>query len=133
MKTDKILELIDNSDLNRLQKNASKAFIMRAEEDNKIIEEDRLLIEQVANEKRLSQIILSTDEVKIYTVYGKNEWDIKYPFRSIYLDKDKVWRRTSTVSSTLDIAFLAYLERKYLSENSRFTDFALKMLEIDVE
>lgn len=133
MKTDKILELIDNSDLNQLQKNVSKAFIMRAEEDNKIIEEDRLLIEQVANEKRLSQIILSTDEVKIYTVYGKDEWDIKYPFRSIYLDKDKVWRKLSTVSPTLDIAFLVYLERKYLSENSRFTDFALKMLEIEVE
>jgi len=45
----------------------------------------------------------------------------------------KKWQRVNTVSPTLDTAFLCYLESKYLDANSRFTDFALKMLEIKIE
>ena len=49
-----------------------------------------------------------------------------------YFDGKK-WQRVNTVSPSLDVAFLCYLESKYLDANSRFTDFALKMLEIKIE
>jgi hypothetical protein len=48
-------------------------FIDRAKDEQERKREDRQLIEQVANEKKLSEVILSTDEVKIYTVSGKDE------------------------------------------------------------
>lgn len=130
MTTDKIKEVINNSELSQLQKNVMKGFIERAKEEQEMKREDRQLIEQVANEKKLSEVILSTDEVKIYTVSGKDEWDIKYPFRSIYLSKKGTWERTNTISPTLDWAFLVYLQYKYLGLNSQFVDFAVKMLEI---
>ena len=105
-------------------------FIDRAKYEQERKSEDRKLIEQVANEKKLSEVILSTDEVKIYTVIGKSEWDILYPFRSIYLNKKGNWERINTVSPNFDLAFLTYLQYKYIGSNSQFVDFAMKMLEI---
>lgn len=130
---EKLKHLISNSDLSELQKLSLTGFIERAKEDNKKNQEDRQLIEQVANVKNLSEVILSTDEVKIYTVRGKDEWDIECPFRSIYLDKKGTWSRSCTVSPTFDIAFLVYLQNKYIGENSDFADFAMKMLDIKIE
>lgn len=133
MNTDKIKELINSSDLNQLQKNVTNGFIDRA--NNYEIERqlDRDLIEKVAKETKLKSVILSTEDVKIYTVYGKDEWSIKYPFRSIYLNKDGKWVRCNAVAPNLDTAFIIYLEQKYLGMNSRFSDFALKMLEIKID
>lgn len=133
MNTDKIKELVNDSDLVTFQKNRMIGFINKAETDELKKQEDRNLIEQISREQKLSQIILSTDEVKIYTVFGKDEWDIKYPFRSIYVDKKGIWRRCNTVSPTLDTAYLTYLQYKYLALNSQFVDFAIKMLEIKIE
>ena len=95
---------------------------------------DRELISQVAKEDKdkLLEVVLSTDEVKVYTVSGKDEWDIKYPFRSIYAEKG-TWKRSSTVSPTFDIALIVYLQNKYLGLNSQFVEFAMKMLEISLE
>jgi len=131
MITEKIKELILNSTENQIQKNFMVGFISRAEEAQRIKNEDRQLIEQVANENNLSEVILSTDEVKIYTVRGKEEWDIKYPFRCIYLHESNTWKRATTVSPSLELAFLVYLEKKHLGDNSQFVDFAMKMLEIN--
>lgn len=133
MTTDKIKELINNSEIPTIQKNSLNGFIDRAKEQQEEKRQDRELIEKVAYEKKLSEVVLSTDEVKIYTVSGKDEWDIKYPFRSIYLSKKGTWERTNTVSPTFDLAFLVYLQHKYLGLNSQFTDFAMKMLEIPNE
>lgn len=133
MTTEKIKEFVNNSELPQLQKNVMNGFIDRAKDEQERKREDRQLIEQVANEKKLSEVILSTEEVKIYTVSGKDEWDIKYPFRSIYVGKKGTWERTNTVSPTFDLAFLVYLQYKYLGLNSQFVDFAMKMLEIPNE
>lgn len=130
MKTEKIKEFVNNSELPQLQRNVMNGFIDRAKEEQERKREDRQLIEQVANEKKLSKVVLSTDEVKIYTVSGKDEWDIKYPFRSIYVGKKGTWERTGTVSPNLDLAYLVYLQYKHLGLNSQFVDFAMKMLEI---
>lgn len=129
MITEKIKELVNNSDLLQIQKSMMNGFIDRAKDEQEREREDRQLIEQVANEKKLSEVILSTDEVKIYTVRGKDE----YPFRSIYLGKKGTWERTNTVSPNLDLAYLVYLQYKHLSLNSQFVDFAMKMLEIPNE
>ena len=130
MNTEKIKEFVSNSELPQLQKNVMYGFIDRAKYEQERKSEDRKLIEQVANEKKLSEVILSTDEVKIYTVIGKSEWDILYPFRSIYLNKKGNWERVNTVSPNFDLAFLTYLQYKCLGSNSQFVDFAMKMLEI---
>ena len=133
MNTEKLKEVIENSDMVRLQKIVAKAFISRAEQYENKKEEDRLLIEQVANENKLSEVIVSTDEVKIYTISSSDEWDVKYPFRIIYLNKKGVWERIYTVSPNLDLAYLSYLEYKHLGLNSQFVQFAMKMLEIPNE
>lgn len=131
MNTDKVKDLINNSDMTPTLKSISIGFIERANQKQQQHSEDRALIEQVANEKKLSEIILSNDEVKIYTVYGKDDWDINYPYRSIFLNSKSVWERTNMVSKNLDQAYLVYLEKKHLGNNSQFVDFAIKMLEIN--
>jgi hypothetical protein len=133
MNTDKIKELVGNSELPQIQKNMLIGFINRANEEQEKKTEDREFIEEIAKEKKISEIILSTDEVMIYTVYGKEDWDIKYPYRSIYKNSKGVWERSNTVSPSLDTAYLVYLEKKHLGLNSQFVDFALKMLEIKLE
>lgn len=130
MNTEKIIELVDNSEFPQIQKNLMKGFIDRAKEEKEEKQKDRQLIEQVANEKKLAEIVLSTDEVKIYTVIVKDEWEAKYPFRSIYVDENGNWRRTHIISPTFDVAFLVYLQYKHLGDNSQFADFAMKMLGI---
>ena len=133
METEKIKEFVNNSELPQLQKNVMNGFIDRAKKEQQRKNEDRQLIEQVANEKKLSEIVLSTDEVMIYTVRGKRESDINYPFRIIYISKKGIWERIAIASPTFDLAFLIYLQYKYLGVNSQFADFAIKMLEISNE
>lgn len=133
MTTKKIKEFVNNSELPQLQKNLMNGFIDRAKDEQERKREDRQLIEQVANEKKLFEVVLSTDEVKIYTVSGKDELDIKYPFRSIYIGKKGAWERSNAVSPNLDLAYLVYLQYKHLGLNSQFVDFAMKMLEIPNE
>lgn len=133
MNTEKIIELINSSDLNKMQKNVTIGFINRAGEEQIKKSSDRELIEKLDKGKNITEIILSTDEVKIYKVTGKDEWDIKYPYRSIFVNKSGEWRRITTVSPTLDTAYLVYLQNKHLQINSQFVDFAIKMLEIKLE
>ena len=85
--------------------------------------------------KNLDEVVLSNDDVKIYTVRPKekDDWDTKYPYKSIFKNKKGKWERSCIVSPSLDTAYLAYLESKYLGNNSKFTDFAIKMLEIKIE
>ncbi len=128
--TKKLIDHINNTELLQLQKNVLIGLIKQAEERQEKLRADRELIAKIANEKKLSEILLSNDEVKIYSVYGKDEWDVKYPVRSIFLNKKGVWERSGTVSPNFDVAFLIYLENKHLGANSKFVDFALKMLEI---
>jgi len=130
--SERLKELVNNSEFSQIQKNMMIGFISRANEDQEKKSNDRKLIEEIANEKRFSEVIISTDEIKIYTVSGHGEWEIKYPFRSIYLDKNGVWSRTNTVSPNLDIAYLIVLQCKHLGLNSEFVGFAMKMLEMPV-
>ncbi len=130
MFTEKLKELVANSDLPQMQKNIIQGFVHRAESSELKQDSDRKLIELIANEKKLCEVVLSTDDVKIYTIIGRDDWDVKYPYRSIVMNKDGKWDRVCTVSPTLDTAILVYLNHKHLGLNSQFVDFALKMLEI---
>lgn len=126
----KLEQLIKDSDWSERDKLINLGFISRAKEYETEKGKDRDFIEETASIKNLGEVVLSTEEVKIYTIRGNKEWDIKYPFRSIYLKDDK-WLRSHVVSPSLDVAFLVYLGEKYQGGNSQFTDFALKMLEIE--
>lgn len=133
MVTDKLIQLINDNYPNQLQKNMMIGFVERAEESQDKYREDRKLIEETANEKYLSEILLSTDDVKIYTIHPRrkdDEWDTKYPYRSIFLNGKGNWERVNTVSPTFDVAFLVYLQYKQLGQNSQFVEFAAKMLDI---
>lgn len=124
MKTDKLIELIDNSELMPAQKMFFKGLIQRSDERIK----EREFIQQISNEKYINEVHVSTDDVKIYDIQKKIYADA--PYRFIYRDKDGKWRNGYSLSPSIDIAYLAYLELKYLGDNSRFTQFAMKMLEI---
>jgi len=132
--TDKLEELVNDSDLTLMQKNMTKGFIFRAKEDEEEKSKDRDLIKEVYSKENPFDIILSTEEVKVFKIYNsKDEWDVKYPFRSIFLNEKGKWERVNIVSPTLDTAFLCYLGQKYQGGNSQFADFAMKMLEIKIE
>lgn len=135
MNTEKLKELITNSDSSQAYKNIIIGFIDRATENDSLKREDRKLIEEVGSVKHLDEVVLSNDDVKIYTVYpkGKDDWETKYPYRSIFKNKNGKWERSNTVSPSLDTAYIVYLENKYLGYNSRFSEFAIKMLEIKIE
>lgn len=134
MDLSKIKDAINSIDCNQMQKNVMKGFIDRASEDHNERIKDRTLIEDVAREKKLLEVIVSNDDVKIYTVSGKEEWDVKYPYRSIFKDhKSGKWLTSNTVSPNLEVAYLVYLEKKYLGFNSQFVPFAAKMLEITID
>ena len=128
----KLEQLIQDSDWSERDKLNNLGYISRAKDYETEKRKDRDSIEETANIKNLGEVVLSTEEVKIYTTRGNEEWDVKYPFRSIYL-KDGKWIRSHVVSPSLDVAFLVYLGEKYQGGNSQFTDFALKMLEIKIE
>jgi hypothetical protein len=131
----KLEDLINSSDMSQLHKNVSLGFVARAKENEEGRRKIRDLVEEIANEKNLDEIILSTEEVIIYTIRPRikgDEWDMKYPFRSIYFNGEK-WCRVHIVSSSLDEAMLTYLGEKYQGGNSQFAGFALKMLEIKTE
>lgn len=130
MMIDKIKELIDKSNLNRLQKSVAKGIVDRANEYEETEIKNRNLIEQVSGEK-VSEIVLSTDWVKIYTVRGRDDFDRKNPFRSIFLSEDG-WKRNPEVSPDLNSAYLSYLGNKHLGPNNQFSIFGMKMLGINL-
>lgn len=135
MNTEKLKELITNSDSNQLQKNIMIGFIDRANELESLRREDRKLIELIASEKYIDEVVISNEDVRIYKIKNndKESWGYKYPYRSIVKDKNGIWRRSVTASPTLDLAYLVYLENKYLGLNSKFHEFAIKMLDIKIE
>ena len=131
MNGEKIIELINQSELPPLQKNIFIGFIKRKTEEHQKHIEDKRLIEKVCNEKNVSEILLSNEDVKIYTISGKDEWDKKYPYRVMFYH-NRQWTRCNTVSDNFDQAFLLYLECKHLqSRRYSFTEFCNKILGIE--
>lgn len=127
---EKINELIESSDNSEIHKSIMKGVVMREENRQESHRDDMNLIEKFAGSARVSEILLSNEDVKIFKVYGRDEWDIKYPYRSIFRVGEDNWRLIHTVASSFDIAFLYYLENRHLGSNSNFTQFATKMLNI---
>lgn len=126
-----IRNLIAFSNWPALQKAATLGFIDRMDEAERKRQEDRLLIEEIGKVDNISEVILSTDDMKIFSVRpSKLGWDEKYPYRSIYRDEKLAWNRVGTVSPSFEIAFLVCLQHKQLGANSQFAEFAVKMLNI---
>lgn len=136
MYTDKLIELIETSELPQMQKNILKGFVVRNTEKEEKEQADLEIVKTFGREKYIDSIVLSTDEVKIYKVVAnpKDDWTIKFPYRLIYVDSKKGnWTRANMVSPTLTTAYLVYLGVKHLGENSQFVDFACQMLDIKIE
>ena len=132
MKTsENIKQVIEESDSNTLFKTLANRYIDNTEYILSIERKNRELVETVAREKHLLDILYASDEVIFYTVYGNDEWSIKYPVRSIYKNDKDNWERCATVAPTMDTAYLVYLEDKQKARG--FADFALKMLDIKLE
>ena len=126
-----IKRLITESNNNTLFKTIANKYIDGVEEMLSTRSLNRELVETVATEKHLLNILYASDEVIFYTVYGNDEWSIKYPVRSIYKNDKGNWERCATVAPTMDTAYLVYLEDKQKARG--FADFALKMLDIKLE
>lgn len=126
-----IKQLIEESDSNALFKKVANRYIDGAENIFSIERKNRELVETVAREKQILDILYASDEVIFYTVYGNDEWSVKYPVRSIYKNNKDNWERCATVAPTMDTAYLVYLENK--QDARGFADFALKMLDIKLE
>jgi len=128
----KIKDLIEKSELNQMQKNIAKGFIDRAtafEEENKQTVDLIKSLEYKLHS--IKKVCIKTENYIIYqlTPNEKDEWSIKYPFRSIIKSKDN-WFKTSMVSHNIDVAVLVALQELYLGANSDFADFSMKILEI---
>lgn len=135
MNKETILQLIGKSELNEFQKKISSGFIERAYNENDKHKEDVKLILSVGGVKCINELVLSTDELKVYTVRpGKDEkdWDTVFPYRAIFLNKKGNWQMVDTVCHNLDTVLLNYLQYKHLGANDCFADHALKILEITV-
>ena len=97
-----IKQLIEESDSNTLFKTLANRYIDNTEYILSIERKNRELVETVAREKHLLDILYASDEVIFYTVYGNDEWSIKYPVRSIYKnDKDNCCRTDYFLISAL--------------------------------
>jgi hypothetical protein len=123
--------LVNESDLNQRDKMISMGFINRAQDSLDRAQEIRTIVESFTTNR--FDIVLHSDEVIIYKIESKDEWDIKYPYRVVYKDVSNNWERVSTVSPTMDVAYLNYLTLKYLGNNSQFAYFAIKMLDIEIK
>lgn len=134
MNTDKINQLIEDSDMNQMHKTIHKGFISRAKENEDKRSEVRDLIEKVYDKCTLESIPIMTDELIVFKIIGRKDdkWDTKYPYRGIFF-KDNKWNRIHTVCTSIDEVLLTYLGEKYLGGNSQFVDFAMKMLNIKIE
>ncbi len=130
-----IIELIEKSDLNKLQKNIQKGNYLRGKE---LIDNEHAKREIVIFGDRFFpsfDIVVSMEDVIIYKLLNpKDKWDIEFPYRIIFRgEKESIWTRVSTVCASIDEAMLTYLEHKHLDGNSRFANFACKMLAIKMK
>ena len=126
-----IKQVIEESNHTSLVKTLANKYIDGLEEMLSTRSLNRELVETVAREKHLLDILYVSDEVIFYTVFGDDEWSKKYPVRFIYKNDKDNWVRCATVAPTMDAAYLVYLENKQKARG--FADFALKMLDIKLE
>lgn len=124
-------DLIEKTELPSMQKRRLKGLVQFAHEEKEQSQIDRKFVEETASEKHLVDIVLKTDSIIIYAVYGSDDWAVKYPYRSIYLNKKHQWQRCGTVSHSLESAFLIAIGERQLGGNSNFYSFAAKMLELE--
>lgn len=126
--------LVDESIMVSHNKNILKGFLDRVEEDYNTSSLNNKLVSSLSTDSSFD-IIIDTEEVKIYKIFSNRKdsehWDVKYPYRFIWKDKD-IWVRCHEVYPTLDTAYLGYVGVKNLGYDSRFLSFVTKMLGIEL-
>jgi len=127
---EKLKELIENSNLSKIERIKMLAFITKAAKEQEAETEITTIIGYVSEEK-VESVLLKTEDFIIYSKRNDRAFENEYPIRSIYNDGLGVWRRNPCVNDNFDKAMLKCLEMKYLGYNSQFTEFACKMLGIE--
>lgn len=133
---ERLIALIDTEEnTSVIQKNSLKGFVERACKKDNRDRDLRQFVSEIATEPNIDEIVFSDEDVIIYTVNVRknDEWSQKYPFRFLVKRESGAWLKANEVSPTFEIAFLYYLGYKYDGLNSRFANFALKMLDIKIE
>jgi hypothetical protein len=132
--TEKLKEILEESTLGKLQKNVVLGTLKRAFEEQGQRLFDIGFIRTISKQENISEIVFSDEGIKIYKVRARanaseENWDVKYPYRFIYL-KDGKWEGGQLASPTFETCFLNFLSEKYQGNNSQFAQFAVKMLEM---
>jgi len=126
-------ELVQSSDWSENKKLLINNAIDRAIDNVVKVNTDGDFIKSLIDKSIcIDKIILSTDDVKIFTVVNDSEWNAKWPYRFVYFSKyDNEWVSGHEQYANLEDAFLAFLEQKHLQTfNSSFVVFAKRMLRI---
>lgn len=125
-------ELVEATNLANIRKGMIQGFIERSEEAELERRTTKELIEKTMfSKKHTFDVLVSTDSIIVYKIVnGQDEWDIKYPYRSLYKDSKDRWVQCHVVSFSLETALLVALEHKF--EAREFSHFAIKMLDIEV-
>ena len=126
---EKLKELIENSNLSKIERIQAVAFITKAAKEQEAETETINLIEDISEEKVDNVLLLIAEDFIIYT--RRNNKANQYPIRSIYRNNEGFWKRNPCVNDNFDRAMLKCLEMKHLGYNSEFTEFACKMLVIE--
>jgi hypothetical protein len=127
---EKLKQLIENSNLSKIERIKMTAFITKAAIEQESETETINLIGYVSEEKA-DCVLLKTEDFIIYSKRNDRSLENEYPIRSIYKDALGVWRRNPNVSDNFDKAMLKCLEMKHLGYNSQFAEFACKMLGVE--
>lgn len=130
-----IIDLVHGSSLIQFRKNKWIKFLQDAAAKYEQHQENIKLIEGLDKYETVKEIILSKEDVIIYTVVEKadDDWNIKNPFRCVYINSYGTWTRCDRVCDSFDSMYMHYLQYKHVGANSDFAYLVMKMLDIKKE
>lgn len=124
-------QLIDCSTFPTVQKRNLNRFVDKSVEYNNKFKNLIYLIGATNKRDDIfpDEIILSTDDVVIYTVEenSKDKNTIECPYRFIYKVENN-WKTSNVICPDFQICYLSYLQEKHLGQSSDFVYFVNKML-----
>ena len=122
---EKLIELIESSDMTIFNKAVAKGFVDRHADSDKERSEMFKLITSRSNAK-VNDIIFHNDEVIFFT---ENKSESEECVRFLAKDKDTgTWVVSYILSPNFEESFIVYLELKYLGSYNRAAPLIVRML-----
>lgn len=130
-----IIDLVHGSSLIQFRKNKWIKFLQDAAAKHEQQQENIKLIEGLDKYETVKEIMLVNEDVIIYTVVEKkdDDWNIRNPFRCIYITSYGTWTRCDTACNSFDSMYMHYLQYMHVGANSDFAYLVMKMLDIKKE